>query len=256
MYILALETTGKQASAAIIDEQGQVWEETSAEELNHLQNLIPMVETLLEKCKLTMGDITAIAASEGPGSFTGIRIGIATARALGQALHLPVIGVPTLASFVYHLPGDKGLICPIFDARRNQVYGGVYRWVTEEQWTPVIADGAYELSELLALFKALLEKEANDSSVDSFGREVIFFGDGVPVYREQIQHWQESELIDGLHIRWADGDDGRQRASSVARLALEKYRQGEMTDAFSLKPVYLRKAEAERKLEEAGRTMA
>lgn len=250
MYILALETTGTQASVAIIDEEGQVWEESSAEELNHLQRLIPMAESLLAECKLTMNDITAIAASEGPGSFTGIRIGVATARALGQALNLPLIGVPTLASFVYHLPGHQGLICPIFDARRSQVYGGVYRWETEDRWRQVIADGAYELSTLLSLLKEALEKEREAGAPVE---EITFFGDGVPAYQKDIIGWQETELSKDLCICWPEAQNSRQRAGSVARLALERYKQGKLTDAFSLQPVYLRKAEAERKMEEAAK---
>ena len=128
MYILAIETTGLKASVAIIDENMRVWKAESDRKLSHLQNLIPLIGDLLEKSKLTLDDITHIAVSEGPGSFTGIRIGIATGKALAQALKLPMISVPTLKSFAWNVPDFDGLICPIFDARRDQVYAGAYFW--------------------------------------------------------------------------------------------------------------------------------
>ena len=122
MNILAIETTGAEASVAIINEQGQVIVETSTQKLNHLQHLMPMVEVLLEKSRLVIGDLSYIAVSEGPGSFTGIRIGVSSARALAQVLELQTISVPTLKSLAYNVPEYKGIICPIFDARRSQVY--------------------------------------------------------------------------------------------------------------------------------------
>jgi len=102
MYILAIETTGPHCSAALIDENGNVMEKSSGGTLNHLQNLLPMVKELLDDCKLQIDDVAAVAVSCGPGSFTGIRIGVTTARALCQAVDKPAIAVPTLKSFVYH----------------------------------------------------------------------------------------------------------------------------------------------------------
>ncbi len=98
MYILAVETTGPVGSAAIIDDQGAVSVEISSEEMNHLKDLMPMAERLLSRLNIQARDLTAAAASIGPGSFTGIRIGVASARAVAQALDIPVIAVPTLDS--------------------------------------------------------------------------------------------------------------------------------------------------------------
>src|SRR5665648_782305 len=122
MYILAIETTGAAASVALINEEGVVTSEETREKLNNLQNLMLMTEKLLDDSKLSIGDVTCIGVSEGPGSFTGIRIGVSTARALSQALNIQIISVPTLKTFVYNIDHYKGIICPIFDARRNQVY--------------------------------------------------------------------------------------------------------------------------------------
>ncbi len=128
MNILAIETTGAEASVAVINDEGEVFMETSDKKMSHLQNLMPMMDILLKNRGLTIGDINCIAVSEGPGSFTGIRIGVSSARALAQALGIMTVGVPTLKSFLYHVPDYRGIVCPILDARRNQVYGGAYRW--------------------------------------------------------------------------------------------------------------------------------
>lgn len=160
MNILAIETTGQEASVAIINNQGLVGEEISTQKLNHLQNLMPMVDKLLEKCRLTIDDLSLIAVSEGPGSFTGIRIGIASARALAQVLEIHTISVPTLKSFAYHLPDYKGIICPIFDARRNQVYGAAFQWGEDGSIQELVPGAAYDLEELLARLEETEPKAA------------------------------------------------------------------------------------------------
>ena len=128
MYILALETTGAHASVAIINEEGKIAEKVSDSVLNHLQNLMPMTKELLDEQGLSIGDMTAIAASQGPGSFTGIRIGVSSARALAQVTGIETVAVPTLKAFAYNAPDFDGLICPVFDARRSQVFAAAYKW--------------------------------------------------------------------------------------------------------------------------------
>ncbi|MDD3168500.1 MAG: tRNA (adenosine(37)-N6)-threonylcarbamoyltransferase complex dimerization subunit type 1 TsaB [Eubacteriales bacterium] len=239
MNILAIETTGAEASVAVIDDKGEVFMEGSDQKLNHLQNLMPMVHTLLTKRGMTIDDLEYIAVSEGPGSFTGIRIGVSSARALAQAMDLETISVPTLKSFLYNVPEYKGVICPIFDARRSQVYGGAYRWIGDGEFTEVVPGAAYDLHELLELLEAAVQPK----------QEITFFGDGILPYREQIIEWQRSSLNDNIRVRFAEDGVKLQKASSVARLALEIYRAGAVKSLYDLKPVYMRKAEAERKLE-------
>lgn len=240
MNILAIETTGAEASVAVINDKKEVFMEASDQKMNHLQNLMPMVDILLQKRGMLIGDLDYIAVSEGPGSFTGIRIGVSTARALAQALNLQAIGVPTLKSFLYHVPEYKGIICPIFDARRNQVYGGAYQWTDVGLYKEVVPGAAYDLEELLEL----LEKAAS--------AEITFFGDGIVPYREQILRWKDTSLNDNIRVLFAEDDLKLQKASSVARLALELCQAGKIKSLYDLKPVYMRKAEAERKLEENG----
>ncbi|HVI42393.1 MAG TPA: tRNA (adenosine(37)-N6)-threonylcarbamoyltransferase complex dimerization subunit type 1 TsaB [Anaerovoracaceae bacterium] len=243
MNILAIETTGAEASVAVINEKGEVFMEASDQKLNHLQNLMPMVDILLGKRGLSIDDVDYIAVSEGPGSFTGIRIGVSSARALAQALGLETISVPTLKSFLYHVPEYKGIICPIFDARRSQVYGGAYQWTGKEQYIEVVPGAAYDLQQLLEQLEESVDSEQKSE------KEITFFGDGIIPYREQILNWQRSSLNSNIRVLFAEDDLKLQKASSVAKLALESYQAGKVKSLYDLKPVYMRKAEAERKLE-------
>jgi tRNA threonylcarbamoyladenosine biosynthesis protein TsaB len=240
MNILAIETTGAEASVALINEKGEVFMEASDQKLNHLQNLMPLTDLLLRKCGLTIDDVTAVAASEGPGSFTGIRIGVSSARALAQALGLETIGVPTLESFLYHVPDYRGIICPIFDARRSQVYGGAYRWRGAADSEEVVPGAAYDLSQLLELLNSAVKEDP---------MEITFFGDGIEAYKDQILQWQDLSSNNNIRVLFAKDSIKLQKASSVAKMALELWKAGKSKNYNELKPVYMRKAEAERKLE-------
>lgn len=263
MNILAIETTGAKASVALINENGEVSSEVSDDKMNHLQNLIPIIDNLLKKRKLSIDNIDYIAVSEGPGSFTGIRIGVASARALAQALEVKTIAVPTLLSFLYNAYDYNGIICPIFDARRNQVYSGAYQWIRNKlpeksqnedpsdkefqiPYKELVTGDAYDLPQLLEKLRTVLLEE-NNERMES---EVTFFGDGIIPYKQQIIDWQNSSLNDNIRVLFADDDIRLQNASSVARMALECYREGKIISLYDLKPAYMRKAEAERKLEE------
>ena len=258
--LLAIETTGAKASAALIHEDGRLALRESDETMNHLQNLIPMLEALLADCGLTIDDVTAIAVSEGPGSFTGIRIGMATAKALAQVLSVPVIGVPTLESFAYHVPESDGLICPIFDARRSQVYGGVYRW-EKGVCRSMAPDGAYDVPEYLELLQAavLTLWEEAESVPGVKQMKITLFGDGIKLYGQEIEKamrdWNSGtdRLSEKGDFTWKVAEEANrlQSAASVARLGLRLLKEGKAKSLFDLHPVYLRKAEAQRKLDEA-----
>jgi tRNA threonylcarbamoyladenosine biosynthesis protein TsaB len=189
-----------------------------------------------------MDDVTHIAVSEGPGSFTGIRIGMATAKALAQALSLPTISVPTLESFAFHLPEFDGLVCPILDARREQVYSGVY-YRSQGNLLVAVADGAYEIEELL---------QRIDQFDPDHQRALLFFGDGIPVYKNAVDAWKirtENISFNGdFSLSYAKEEDRYQKAKSVARSAYRLLQEGKVGEFDQLKPVYLRKAEAERRL--------
>lgn len=229
MMILAIDTTSSAASVALINEHQLIGEYTSNAKLTHLQKLMPMIEHLLNNCEVSFNDIQSIAVSQGPGSFTGIRIGVSAAKALAQVNDMPIIGVPTLKAMAYHFPSYRHIVCPILDARRHQVYSAAYIW-EENKCKEMILPKAYELD-------PLLEK------LNKLKREVMFLGDGVKVYKEKIV----SKL--GNTAKFAQPYLSMQKASSVAQLGLEMAKGKQFQSCYEMKPDYLRKSEAERNLE-------
>lgn len=236
MYILAIETTGPYGSVALIDQEGNVkGYEVSTNTMSHLQELIPMVSAMLEKAHIKKEEITYVAPSVGPGSFTGIRIGVSTARALAQALEVRCIGVPTLESFLYKERSgssetDRQIICPVINARRGQVYGMV-----ENHMEP----GPYMLTDVL---------ECLEQSVLPEGYTVVFYGDGIDAYKAKLEEFFAGREEKVLFA----GNDRHQDAVSVGRWALAALKsEGEncLLTYQKLLPVYMRKAEAEQKLE-------
>lgn len=232
MNILAIDTTSAAASAAIINEEKLLGTYTCNAKLTHLQKLIPMIEHLMVNCELSRDDLTHVAVSEGPGSFTGIRIGVSTAKALAQIKHLPMVSVPTLKSMAYNIPFYQGIVCPILDARRQQVYGAAYQW-QNKQCYEIIPPGAYDIVELI-------------TKINRY-EDILFLGDGMDTYKEIIVNHM------GSKADFAPQYLKMQNAASVARLAYEMVSIGQQKNYLEVKPTYLRKAEAERKLEEKKR---
>ena len=241
MIILVFETTGAYASAACIDERGDIMEEVSAGALSHLESLMPMTEALLSKKGITAKDVSCVAVSAGPGSFTGIRIGVSTARAFAQAMAIPCVAVPTLHTFLYNIRGFSGIACPILDARRDQVYGGAFSLTKSSGIEEYVFGGAYGIDEYLEL----LLKSFPEAGV----KDLMFFGDGINKYRPEIEEWQRSSLKSDIRLEFAGAGGMFQKASSAAILALKLYNEGRIISYPELEPVYMRKAEAERKLE-------
>ena len=229
MYILALETTGPHASVALIDDRGHTKELVNDGTLNHLENLAPMIEECLGMEGITLRDISYIACSQGPGSFTGIRIGVTTARGLAQVLNCDVIPVETLRSFAYAAVDYYGLICPVIDARRNQCYAAGYSW-KRGNLEEVIPPGPYMIDDFL-------------EKVQKTRRNCLFFGDGIRRYGEKIYGIKND-------VETAGESNMLQRAGLVAMAALDGYMNGDMVPYGQLEPIYMRKAEAERKREE------
>jgi tRNA threonylcarbamoyl adenosine modification protein YeaZ len=181
--------------------------------------------------ELDLNTVDAIAVAGGPGSFTGLRIGSATAKGLGLALKKPLVHIPTVDALAWNLYGSEALICPMMDARRNQVYTGLYRFegenfrILQEQTPMAVADLAEQLNQR--------------------GEKVVFLGDGVPVYRELL-----AELLK-VPYQVAPAHLNRQRASAVAVLAMQYVREGRIETAADHVPDYLRLSQAERERAEA-----
>ena len=178
-----------------------------------------------------LSEIDAIAVSAGPGSFTGLRIGSATAKGLGLALDKPLIHVPTVDAMAYNLYGCASLICPIMDARRNQVYTGIYSYA--EDFRVIKKSTVVALDELL-------------DELSVMNQPVVFLGDGVPVGEKRIR-----ERLGGL-ARFAPAQSNRQRAASVASLGAVMFDAGQIETAAEHAPDYLRMSQAERERKAKG----
>lgn len=226
MRILGIESSSLVASAAIYEDGITMAEYTVDFKMTHSQTLLPMIDEMVKLVGIDLDTIDAIAVSGGPGSFTGLRIGSATAKGLGLALNKPLIHVPTLDATAYNLFGASGLICPIMDARRNQVYTGVYCYTDHR------LDTVWE--------QDTMSIEALAEGLNCLDHEVIFLGDGVAVYREKLQ-----ELLT-IPFSFAPAHVNCQRAAAVAALAEVYYKEGKIQTAEEHEPEYLRKSQAER----------
>ncbi|MGN1146895.1 MAG: tRNA (adenosine(37)-N6)-threonylcarbamoyltransferase complex dimerization subunit type 1 TsaB [Lachnospiraceae bacterium] len=234
MRILALDSSGLVASVAVAEDDNLIAEYTVNYKKTHSQTLLPMLQTVKDMIDLDLSTIDAIAIAAGPGSFTGLRIGSATAKGLGLALNKPLIEVPTIAGLAYNLYGTDKLVCPLMDARRNQVYTGIYTFERGQEE----GGSTYHL-------KTLTKQCAVDISemmekLNGLGREVIFLGDGVPVYCEQIARSLQ------VPYSFAPAHCNRQRAAAVAALAKCYYEEGRTVNAKDHQPEYLRLSQAER----------
>lgn len=236
MKILAIESSSLVASAAIVEDDILVAEYTVNYKVTHSQTLLPMIDEIIRMTQTDKKSIDAIAVSGGPGSYTGLRIGSATAKGLGMALDIPLIHVPTLKAMAYNAYGYGGIICPIMDARRSQVYTGIYEFeggVFNTLWD----DCAVSFDELLEKLEELAVKR---------NKKIIFIGDGIPVYREKIAGYFANEKA----YEFAPASMNRQRAASVAALACIYYSEGRTETAAEHLPEYLRLSQAERELKE------
>ena len=247
MYILAIETTGPLGSAALIDGAGNCSMKVSAEEMNHLKDLMPMSQQLMDEWGISKSQLTAVAASTGPGSFTGIRIGVSSARAIAQALELPAIAVPTLDMFKQKCDG-RTLIAPIFNARRGQVYGAVF----DEDGADVLPGGPYLLTEVFDAIEGHLEDVRSEMPCGMLQASTVkFYGDGVDAYEQELDQFKEKVLrLSGCRILTAPKEERHQDAAMTARAALMKYEKGETISVQQLLPDYMRVTEAEQKLKD------
>ena len=225
MRILALDSSGLVAAVAVVEDSQTIAEYTVNYKKTHSQTLLPMLDEVVKMVGIDLGTIDAIAVSGGPGSFTGLRIGSATAKGLGLALKKPLIHVPTLDGLAYNMYGVPGIICPVMDARRNQVYTGLYSF----------EGGFHAIEEQMAVSVEDLIGKLNAS-----GKEVVFLGDGVPVYKTM--------LAEGMKVpfSYAPPHMNRQRAASVGSLGMEYYKEGKIETAAQHQPDYLRVSQAER----------
>jgi tRNA threonylcarbamoyladenosine biosynthesis protein TsaB len=228
MKILAIEASGPVAGCALLEDGTLTAEYSVQYKKKHSQSLVPMLQEMKEMVDLDLSSIDFIAVTAGPGSFTGLRIGAATVKGLGLALDKPVLPVPTVDSLACGLYGTDRVICPLMDARRQQVYTGIYE--NKDGLKVLEPQCVTALTEITAKLNAL-------------GKEVIFVGDGVPVNEEALkEQMQVPYLLAPAHLN-------RQRAASTAVRAAQIYAEmGEaaLVTADDFRPEYLRIPQAER----------
>jgi len=237
MKLIALDSSGLVASVAVLEDDKLMAEYTMNYKKTHSQTLLPMLDEIVRMIELDLSTVDAIAIAKGPGSFTGLRIGSATAKGLGMALDKPIIEVETLAGMAYQLYGAESVICPMMDARRSQVYTGLYTFVAKEK--------AYKLETILTQSAMAIEEILD--KCNEIGKRVIFLGDGADAYKDKI------EALVKVPFSFALAHCNRQSAASVGVLAQEYYDEGKVVHAKDHAPEYLRLSQAERERKEKER---
>jgi len=225
MKILALETATIAGSVAVVDDnKGLIGEVRVDVKVAHSERLMPSVEWLLNASGLSINDIDVFAVSIGPGSFTGLRIGLSTAKGLAFSTGKPLVPVKTLDAFARTLVYCSYPICPMLDARKNEVYAGLYRW-ENDLCKKIMPETAISPEDLLNKLKG--------------NGPVLFTGDGTLKYREVIEATLKKDAVFAPSYRMSPS------ASSVAEIAFETLKQDDLPDPVSIIPFYIRKSEAE-----------
>ncbi len=236
MLILGIESASLTASAALLSDDTLIAEYTTNFKKTHSETLLPMIDEIFRMTGKDVSELSAVAVSQGPGSFTGLRIGASLAKGLALPSDLPIIPVPTIDAIAYGAFGADAVICPLMDARRMEVYSGLYSFDGERF---IVHEGACArpLPEQIAAAEALAEK---------LGKPVLYLGDGLPVFIDEIRRLMRCpSLFAPAHTRC-------QRGGAVAALGAKLYSEGVFESCLTFQPLYLRKSQAEQERERKG----
>lgn len=214
------------ATCAVIDGDRLLGEYSLNQDMSHSEKLVPMIKEILDSLKLKIDDIDLYGVSIGPGSFTGLRIGVATVKAFAHLFNRPLVGVSTLEGLAFNLPHNE-IVVPMIDARRERVYTGIYTWEKGKIKT-IMEPDVIEIDELL---KILGKYE-----------KVVVNGDGSSLYRDKIKDILKDKVL------FATIGQNSCKASSIGELAFLKYKEGHGDNYYTLVPEYLRQTQAEREL--------
>lgn len=240
MIILGIDTATATASAAMV-ENGRLVAEEVGDDLpasrkgaavhrsNHAEILLPLIDKLLDRAGVRLSDVSAFAVAIGPGSFTGLRIGLSTVKGLAYGSEAPVVGISTLAAVAARVNDSEGLICPFLDARKKEVYAALF--CRKGEALERVSD------DVVSAPPAVVESARRRMN----GGRCLFIGDAVPAYEDLIKAGL------GEKVRLTLGEGYPSTASAVARLAEDKVRRRELDPIGPLVPVYLRPSEAELK---------
>lgn len=223
MKILSLDTSATVASVAIAEDRTPLAEYTLNAKNTHSETLLPMIEAALKALSLKPCDIDLFALSAGPGSFTGVRIGAATVKGLAFASNKPCIEVSTLEALAQNLVIKEGLICPVMNARRSQVYTALFR-SDGKTLTRLMPDSALSIEEL-------------DDLLLQYGEAIALVGDGYDICKQGFRKTELCYVPEAMRL---------QSALSVSAIALKKYESGEVSTDSALSVNYLRPSQAER----------
>ena len=229
MKILAVDTASNVASVAIMEDNKLLGEYTVNHKRTHSQSLMPMIDELLKSLETDISNIDVFAAVTGPGSFTGLRIGITTIKSIAYAVRKPVVGITSLDSLAYNIPFCQSLICPILDARNDQVFTAIYKWEK---------DKLKRIEDYMGVHVSVLAE-----IIKKLQLHTVFLGDAALMHRNFL----EMEL--GVFSGFAPENLMLQKASSVAQAAITRVQNDKLENCYELKPFYLRKSQAERELE-------
>ena len=225
MKILGVDTATKSCSVAVIDEKSVISEYTVNHQDTHSKFLMGMIHEVLDSCHLTVKDIDGFAVTIGPGSFTGLRIGLSTIKGLALATAKPVVGVSSLETLAYQISGSDKLICPMLDARRNEVYTARYRF----------RDLKLECEQLPWAI-------SSEKTIENINESCIMVGEGSMLYRDLIK----SAL--GSMVVFANFAQHIIRASTVAYIAMQRFKLYDTDDVRRIEPFYIRKSDAAKNL--------
>jgi len=244
MKILAIETSTMLGGIAICDDSaGMIAEVRLNVKSTHSERLMSEIDHILKQSGLSIPDMDAFAVAIGPGSFTGLRIGLGTVKGLSYATGKPIVAVPTLEAFAWNFPFSRYPVCPLLDARRQEVYAALFRWETDG-FVREVDEAAVGIKALLKVIKTGNPPSPRFDQKDEerFLQEaVIFTGEGALSYKDEIISEMEEDAL------FAPPEKMVPSPANVASLGMKKALRREFSDPVSLVPWYLRKSEAEMK---------
>lgn len=235
MKILAIDTSSSICTVCICEDENVLIELNNSDEKTHSQKLMPMIQDAFDKTNLNLDDIDLLASSLGPGSFTGVRIGISTIKAFSDVKKLPTVGVSSLEGLAYNL-NTNGLICSIIDAKNENVYYGLFEF-KDSKCNNIIILSTDNINNLINYL----------NNLQTSNSEISFVGDGAILYQELLVKVLSNRYKE-MHFTLDDKNNAS--SISIAKSALVKFKNGEYGNSNTLIPLYLRKSQAERALEE------
>ncbi len=227
MNILTVDTSATSASVCVAQENKIIGEFSINTSLTHSQTLVPMIEQVAEKTGVSLDNIDAIAVNAGPGSFTGVRIGVAAVKGIAFSRNIPCVSVSTLESMAYNMLDSECIVCAVMDARCSQVYNALFK-ISNGKVERLVEDRALSLADLKL-------------DLQNYSEKIILVGDGAEITFNYLENSLQNVFLASVNNRI-------QKASSIACVAFEKIRRNETMTASELMPVYLRLPQAQREL--------